>query len=287
MRIRAEGTAREGNVRRVFITQLTDTHITQDGVQARYLTQAIAWINALDPQPAAVVLSGDTVNDGRPEQYAILRDILAGLRAAVYVVPGNHDRRAALRAVLPDTYYPGVRGERLHFAVDTGPVRLIGLDTSEGGRPGGFLNVESLAWLEAALIAAPDRPVFAFMHHPPFRTGVHAADWLGFKGVDRFRDIVGRHRAVRRIVAGHIHCERRADIAQATATTCISSAPQHVPEVFERRLIGLRFEAPGLALHTWRGDGFESTTHVNGGDGRFAERAAGGIDPSPRARAGK
>ncbi len=253
----------------MFIVQLTDTHITCQGQQALYLAEAIAWLNRMQPQPAAVLVSGDTVHSGRREQYEILRDLLARCEAPVYVIPGNHDRRGPLRDVLPAAYFPGVRGERLHYSVDTGPIRMIGLDTSEPRRPGGFLDAASLDWFEAALNA---RPTLVFMHHPPFRTGVNAADLLGFHGLRRLRQIVARQRSVLRIVAGHIHCERRADIAQALASTGVSSAPQRVPELFERHILGLRPEAPGFTVHAWRDGAFPSTTFINTGGGRFVER---------------
>jgi len=259
----------------VLIAQITDTHITRDGEQARYLSDAIAWINQMQPRPVAVLVSGDTVDDGRREQYAILRDILARCTAAVYMVPGNHDRREPLRDILPTSHFPGVRGERLHYAVDGHPVRIVGIDTSEPGRPGGYLDAASLAWFDDCLSAAPAHPTLVFMHHPPFRTGVNAADLLGFQGLRRWTKIVARHPAVQRIIAGHVHCTRRADVAQALATTSISTAPQRVPELFERRIFGLRAEAPGFAIHAWLNGTFTSTTYINAGAGRFVERGAG------------
>ncbi len=33
------------------------------------------------------------------------------------------------------------------------------------------MDEERLAWLDAKLALAPDRPTLIFMHHPPFRTG--------------------------------------------------------------------------------------------------------------------
>jgi Icc protein len=259
----------------VLLAQITDTHITRDGDEARYLAEAIAWINAMRPLPNAVLLSGDTVNDGRPEQYAVLRRLLARSDPAVYVVPGNHDSRAALRDGLPAAYFPGLDGERLDFTIDTGEIRIVGLDTSEQ-RPGGILPSASLDWLDERLSAVPARPTLIFMHHPPFRTGVNAADLFGFRGLPRLRAIVGRRRLVRRIIAGHIHCERRALIGAALATTSISSAPQRVPELFERRrILSWRPEPAGFATHEWRDDTFVSTTYVNSGGGRFVVRAAG------------
>lgn len=257
----------------VLIAQVTDTHITTDGPQARLLSEALDWIGGLAPRPAAVVLSGDATNTGAPGEYAVLRDVLARSRTPVYVVPGNHDRRGPLRERLPDRHFPGARLARLSYSVDDdGPVRLIGLDTSEHIRPGGILDGETLDWLAAQLRASPTRPTLIFMHHPPFRTGVNAADLFGFAGCARFRQIIAAQPPVVRIVAGHIHCERRARIGGAVATTALSTAPQRVPELFERRLLGFRPEPAGLALHTWDdAHAFSTTSYLNVG-GRFVPR---------------
>jgi Icc protein len=260
----------------VLIVQITDTHVTRDGPEARFLGEVIAWVNARRPLPDAILLSGDAVDDGRLEQYAALRDLLARCAPPVYVVPGNHDARAALRAVLPAAYFPGTGATRIDFCVDAGAVRTIGLDTSEQRRPGGILPAGTLDWLDATLGAAPDRPTLIFMHHPPFRTGVNAADMFGFRGLRRFHEIVARHPAVRRIIAGHIHCERRATIGGALASSSISTIPHHVPELFERgHVLHFRPEPAGFATHEWRNGTFVSTTYVNAGGGRFVERAAG------------
>jgi Icc protein len=261
----------------VLIAQVTDTHISANGTQAAYLTETLTFIAALQPRPVAIVMSGDLVDSGRAEEYTRLRDILARCDLPIYVVPGNHDRRGPLRAVLPQAHFPGTRGERLDYTIEASPLRLIALDSSKPRRSGGFLDDAALAWLNETLTDAPDRPTLLFMHHPPFRTGVNAADMLGFRGVRRFRAIVAAHPALQRIVGGHIHCERSATIGGALATTSISSAPQHVPELFERHILGLRNEPPGFALHLWNGSTFTSTTYVNLGAGRFVERNAAAL----------
>jgi 3',5'-cyclic AMP phosphodiesterase CpdA len=260
----------------VLIAQVTDTHVACDGREAAFLAEAIAWINAMQPRPEAVLVSGDIVDHGRREQYVVLRGLLARCAPAVYVVPGNHDAREALRDVLPDAYFPGVTGARLDYAVATHAVRIIGLDTSEQRRPGGILRADALDWLDRCLNAAPAQPTLLFMHHPPFRTGVNAADLFGFRGLRNFRTIVERHPAVRRIIAGHIHCVRQAEIGAASASTSISSAPQRVPELFERgHILSSRAEPGGFTTHEWRAGAFVSTTYVNTGGGRFAAQTGG------------
>ncbi len=256
----------------MLIAQITDTHITVDGRQAGDLSATMTAIAALRPRPDAVLISGDLTNNARLDQYARLRDILAGCEIELFVVPGNHDDRAALRATLPERYYPGVEGQHLIYALDAPELRIVGLDTTEPRRPGGILDAARLARLEALLGAAPERPALIFMHHPPFRTGVNLADVFGFEGLRAFRRIITRHPQVRRIICGHIHCERATTIAQARVTTSLSSTPQRVPEVFERRLIGLRPEPAGFTLHAWRDGAFATITYVASGGGVFVTR---------------
>lgn len=256
----------------MLIAHITDTHISHAGRQARDLGATIAQLNALSPRPDVVLLSGDAANSGGAEQYRTLRDLLAGCAADVFVVPGNHDRRATLRAVLPERHFPGVIGEPFMYAIDAYPVRIIAIDTTAPGRPGGILDPQRLAWLDDVLTAGLGRPTLLFMHHPPFRTGVNLADAFGFKGLRRFREIVARHPHVRRIIAGHIHCERQTCIAGTLVSTGISTTPQRVPELFERHIVGLRSEPAGFTLHAWRPDGFATTTYVQTGDGRFTPR---------------
>jgi 3',5'-cyclic AMP phosphodiesterase CpdA len=246
-------TAADGRLANVLIAHITDTHVRRNGDERRYLSEALAAIETLAPRPDVILLTGDTTDDGRADQYAVLGKILAACRIPLYLVPGNHDRRATLRAQLPDIYFPGVRGERIAYAIETFAVRLIGLETT--------------------LDDAPQRPTLLFMHHPPFRTGVNAADVFGWRGLRRLTAAVTRRPAVQRLIAGHIHCDRRAAIGSALALTTHSTAPQTVPEVCERRLIGMRPESPGFALHAWKNETFTTTSYVNAGDGRFVERA--------------
>ncbi len=92
-----------------FIAQLTDCHVVAAGgtlfgwvdPNAR-LAAAVAYLNRLAPRPKAVVLSGDLVDSGKPEEYRALRAILDGLDMPFYLLPGNHDDRDNLRAAFPD-----------------------------------------------------------------------------------------------------------------------------------------------------------------------------------------
>ncbi|MGG2362249.1 phosphodiesterase, partial [Salmonella enterica] len=92
--------------------------------------------------------------------------MLARLAAPLLPIPGNHDARGAMRAAFAELSL--FRDDRfLHFAVDLGPVRVIGLDSLEPGKVEGRLCPDRLAWLDARLAEAPGRPTLIALHHPP------------------------------------------------------------------------------------------------------------------------
>ena len=141
----------------MLIAQISDCHIVEPGGviadradPAEGLRRAVDLINALDPQPDLVIVSGDLVNDGTPAQYDHLVVLLAEIRVPVVPLPGNHDDRSELRrrfAVLPD----GGPLDPIDFVVDEHEVRLICLDTTIPGSHAGQLTPEQLAWLEPAV----------------------------------------------------------------------------------------------------------------------------------------
>ena len=117
----------------MLICQLTDLHLRPEGVPAYRVVEtnslterAFRAVAALNPRPDAVLITGDLTDCGLDSEYALLaRLIRKHLPMPVYVIPGNHDRRAALRAGLADL--PGVTSdpEFVQYAVDDLPVRLV------------------------------------------------------------------------------------------------------------------------------------------------------------------
>lgn len=175
-----------------LIAQVTDTHIKAGGRKAYggrvdthgALARCVRHLNSLDPHPDVVLLTGDLVDMGRPDEYASLRELLDRLDAPYFVVPGNHDERGALRAAFADHRYLPQEGEFLHYCMDDHPLRLVGLDSTVPGEPGGLMCDARLAWLDATL-GNPGRPTLLFMHHPPFVTGIAHMDVQRCANADR------------------------------------------------------------------------------------------------------
>ena len=196
----------------MLIAQISDTHILASSsdhpAAARRedgLRRCVADINHQDPD--AVIFTGDTVQHGQPEEYALLRELLAPLQAPLYLIPGNRDDNGTLRAAFGDKSYLPKDGEFLHYTVEDHDLRLVAIDsTSVGERKGVFCPARQ-AWLDAALSDQPDRRTLLFIHHPPFDVDDHYIG--GYRRPEEavaLTDLVSRHRQVERLLCGHVHC---------------------------------------------------------------------------------
>ncbi|GAB2950996.1 phosphodiesterase [Hymenobacter coalescens] len=235
----------------MIIAQLSDTHI-KDGYEepAERLQAAVAHLLHLPAVPDLVLITGDCAEHGTSTEYARFQELLRPLPMPVYVVPGNHDQRAGLQALV------GVQGTQalpgfMQYVVEAGPLRLLGLDTHVPGQDGGTLCAERLRWLDERLTEAPDRPTLIFMHHPPFRTGLAPFDNMGLDTAAEFGAVVSRHPQVERIVAGHVHAAMQRPFHSALAVTCPSTMHQLLADFRQPDRLQVVADAPACLLHTW------------------------------------
>jgi 3',5'-cyclic AMP phosphodiesterase CpdA len=239
--------------------QISDCHIVEPGEKAAgvvdtapFLRAAVAQLNSLDPAPDLVLASGDLVNDGRPHQYAHLADLLVPLRAPLYLMPGNHDDRRALRAAFPDHTYLG-GGPTVDYVVE-GPVRLIALDSTIPGAPGGRLTHRQLHWLDDVLCAEPDVPAVVAMHHPPFATGIGHMDQMALDAgpAEQLATVVRRHPQVERVVAGHLHRSISRRWAGTVAATVPGVAHAVALDLRPGGAAAWNLEPPAISLYLWQ-----------------------------------
>jgi Icc protein len=241
----------------MLIAQFTDTHIKPPGRlaygkvdTAAFLSDAVAALAACDPRPDCLLVTGDLVDAGTAEEYALLRALLAPLSMPVYLIPGNHDERQALRNCFADFgYWPD--GDFLHYAIEDWPVRLIALDTLVPGRAGGALCERRLSWLSQRLEEQPDRPTVIFMHHPPFRTGIAHMDAIGLEGADGLSLVLSDHPQVERVLSGHLHRPIQARVGGTIASTAPSTAHQVTLDLRPDGPSSFTMEPPGYQLHHW------------------------------------
>src|ERR1019366_10440473 len=189
------------------IAQLTDLHVGApwgDASESAVATALAAVALVLGRPADAVVVTGDIANTPTDAEYERARMLLDELAAPVYVLPGNHDDRDALRRHFP---LPATEAEHLSYVADLGPIRMIALDTVRPAESGGQLDGPRLAWLKTALAANRTTPTLLAMHHPPLDIGQSGMDAIGIPEPQRraLGAILAHHPQVHRIISGHVH----------------------------------------------------------------------------------
>ena len=242
----------------MLIAQISDLHVKLPGRlaygrvdTAGMLGDCVAAISRLDPRPDLIVITGDLVDLGRPEEYAYLRTLLEPLGAPLIVIPGNHDDREALRAAFSDGGYLPAMGF-LHFVIDDYALRIVALDTVIPGQGGGEMCAERLSWFDAALSRRPAAPTLVLMHHPPFVTGIGHMDEIGLAGSAEFAAILARHPQVELVLCGHLHRTIHARVGGRPVLTCPSPAHQVALDLKPDAPSCFRMEPPGFMLHLWQ-----------------------------------
>jgi len=132
---------------------ITDLHLPDEapdqsqGSEIQSFRAAVEEINALEPPPEFVVVTGDIArHNGEPGAYQLFKQISSGLKIPVYVVPGNHDRRAIFRKYLLEEEH--AVDAPVYFAFGRDSYRFIFLDSSQPGDLYGYLDKRQLNWLK-------------------------------------------------------------------------------------------------------------------------------------------
>ena len=80
----------------MLIAQLSDVHVRPRGKlykdvadSNRMLSEAIAHLHGLDRRPDVVLLTGDLVDEGHPDEYSTALELLGELTIPYLVIPGN------------------------------------------------------------------------------------------------------------------------------------------------------------------------------------------------------
>jgi Icc protein len=246
----------------MWIAQLSDPHLRPWGVPYQGVMDsnaafaaAVAQVNALDPQPDLVLLTGDVTDFGVPAEYAVAREILSTLRAPLRVIPGNHDEQAAFRKAFADHAYLPATGP-LHFVDgELGPVRVIALDVTVPGAHHGAVDDAALAWLDARLAVDPARPTVVIMHQPPILCGVPYLDKYRCMDADRLAAVIARYPAVERVLCGHVHRLMQTRFGGTLLCTAPSTATAIALQPYPSAKPQSSVEPPGFLLHQWLPEG--------------------------------
>jgi 3',5'-cyclic AMP phosphodiesterase CpdA len=242
----------------IRIAQISDLHIKPPGQlaygrvdTAKALERCVAALNAFEPAPDFVVISGDLADTPVVEEYDYLARLLAPLKLPFAGIPGNHDGRDMMRAAFPNAAYGSSSGP-LNRKIAVGELDLLLLDSSLPGKPHGELDAPTLQWLDTTLGSSADRPALVFLHHPPFVAGIWHMDRQNLTNAAELAAIIRRHARVQLVSTGHIH---RAALTMFAGVPCtICPAPNHAVDLDldHLREPSFKVEPPAFHLHIWR-----------------------------------
>jgi Icc protein len=184
----------------IVVAQLSDIHLDGGERSAGRARKVLAYLNNAPGPIDAVLVTGDIADPGELGEYGLAREILKS-RYPVFTCPGNHDKRAAYREGL------------LGVAPADGPINqvhevagavFVMCDSSVPGQPQGFLDDETINWLDDVLTGS-ESPAFVCFHHPPVELGLPAVDVIRQHGEGRLAAVIQRHPRVVALLCGHTH----------------------------------------------------------------------------------
>ena len=215
----------------VSVVQLTDTHLckmqggTLLGMDTDHSLQAVIdLVKAERPGIDLLLGTGDLSDQGALEAYRRLLEYFAQLTEVYCWLPGNHDDRANMTAVVDHPL-------RLCREIRLGRWQVLMLDSQVPGEVGGELGAQELALLEEALTAAATDELYSLvcLHHQPIKIGCEWLDEQMVADAPTFFSVLDRFPGVRGVLWGHVHQQVDAlhgDIQlMATPSTCVQFAP--------------------------------------------------------------
>ncbi len=191
------------------IIQITDTHIGAPDERIcglspiERLTACVADIETNHSDAAFCVFTGDLSDAGKPAAYNVLSEILSPLSPPVILLPGNHDHREHLCEAFPELQRDHNGFVQNHLRRDEGD--FIFLDTLDQGRDSGLYCSARRDWLRRSLDQTQGRPVYLFMHHPPFDVALPSLDALGLDEKEAFAELLSGFDNIRHLFFGHVH----------------------------------------------------------------------------------
>jgi Icc protein len=254
------------------ILQLSDLHPFADpderlfGIPTReLLTDVLAHVQASGLRPDHVVVTGDHTQDELPETYAAVRELLEPFLDRLWLLPGNHDDRAVLRAAFDDRI-PVDGAGRITFSFRAGDWLCLGLDTHVPGAASGRIGADQVGWIKEQLDQHRPRAAVLFMHHPPVELGLPWLDRIGLEDARLLQDLLAQEPRIRLVCCGHVHHESSNRLGAAEIVTVPSTGLQFSPVSDVAEFVAA---PPGYRLIELGDDGY-STRVVRLPEARYA-----------------
>jgi 3',5'-cyclic-AMP phosphodiesterase len=191
------------------IIHITDNHLVTpgellDGLNpVDSLDACIRAVNSYQSDAAFCVFSGDIANAGGTDAYQAFIKSVNNLNLKYYVMMGNHDDRATFVENFPET--PCDTNGFVQQVIKTDLGHFLLLDTIAEKASWGEYCEKRSQWLREQLQDAGGKPVYIFMHHPPFDIGMPSMDRLKLLDITHFEAAISGFSNIRHIFLGHVH----------------------------------------------------------------------------------
>ncbi|PSJ60404.1 metallophosphoesterase [Pseudaminobacter soli (ex Li et al. 2025)] len=208
----------------MLVAQLSDVHARTDNNNVDDLGRAIDWLRQIGPDIA--VVSGDLVEDGWEDGYREIDRITRRLACPCFLLPGNSDQRALMRAAFNHVnYWTGP--DAMHFAVPAGDFLIVGLDVTIDGDHHGDARPH-LSWLEKTLLEAAHRRALLFTHQHVFPSGIEPLDESACRGTHDLASMLDRSPVKPlAISSGYVHRPMASMLGTTPAYICGSICHQN------------------------------------------------------------
>lgn len=242
----------------VRIAQITDMHLmaafdaAHHGVKTqKTLSQVMAmpvWQSEID----ALLCTGDCSEDGSKASYMALKEQLSSFEGPCYLMAGNHDDMAQMRAVFDASQLADV-------AIVFSNWLLLCLNTQVPGKVYGAVSSAQHEWLQSQIETHVDKHVLLALHHPIASIGSAWLDRIALQNGQAFCAQLAEYSNIRGVIAGHAHFDHEQRIAHFNCMVTPSTAYQHDAHTDTMQLSGDR---PGMRLLLLHPDGrLESQVH--------------------------
>lgn len=203
-----------------LLIQITDTHIVAPGKvlygdidTGLHLREVVRTINAMRPEPAGVMFTGDLVETGDAVSYEHFLELIKPLKIPAWVIPGNHDDPQIMLEVFAGTgCFPATQHD-FQYAIDDLPFRILALNSHCSGTELPGYNSQRLSWLKDQLNHS-DKPTLIAIHHPPMKTGIELVDMGGSDWYQGLKSLLAEHPQVKLVICGHCHTDLCGRIGQ-------------------------------------------------------------------------
>ena len=251
----------------MLIAHISDTHISEPDPSVPHTLERISvlesfvdYVRNLDELPDLILHTGDVSQNGKLEEYEIVKSLMKNAGVPVFFALGNRDLDVNLFESLKVLGDAKLACGFLIYSIDSFPVRLIAMDTQKRNSRVGTTCSLRLSILDKLLKEQPRTPTAIFMHHPAFQvpTSKYPFQFSDTTAADSFMQMVESHRQVVQLFCGHMHRQFSVKLKTCSALVTPSLSSDNRMGDYEKDLM----KRPLFQMHRWNSENRRFESHL-------------------------